>query len=168
MNVLDDEVFAVLLAIVVVASVFSAAMTLRPEVVEAFTAIGLLNEECKIGDYPERAFPGESLKLCIFLDNHMGYPMMLQVRYKIGTSETLPTNTTASPQPAVESFTRVLDHGENATMLVEVPVDVPRELVGRKVALIFELWAYDVNKHEWVYTGRWNHLYVKIVEAPLP
>ncbi len=168
MNILDDEVFAVLLAIVIVGSVFAIAQVIRPEVTEPFTAIGLLNEECRIGHYPKEVFQGQNLTLCIFLYNHMGYPLLMQVRYKIGTNETLPTNTTPSPQPVIKELEVLLDNNDNATILVQVPIAVGGEYVGKRVALIFELWIYDISKQEWVYTGRWNHLYVKVLEAPIP
>ena len=168
MNILDDEVFAVLLAIVVVGSVFAMAQIVRPEIVEPFTAIGLLNEECRIGDYPKEVLEGQNLTLCIFLYNHMGYPLLMQVRYKIGTNETLPTNTTPSPRPVIKEYEVLLNNNENTTTLVQVPITVSQEYVGKRVALIFELWVYDTSKHQWVYTGEWNHLYVKVLEAPIP
>ncbi len=168
MNLLDDEVLAVLLAIIVVGSVFSAAQLLRPSVTEPFTAIGLLNENCKIGEYPSKVFRGENLTLCIYLYNHMGYPLLMQVRYKIGTNTTLPTNTTPSPMPTLLVYNKLLDNGENITFHVEVPVAVNESYVGKRIALIFELWIYDIDRGEWVYGGRWVHLYVEVLEPPIP
>lgn len=167
MNLLDEEVFAVMLAVIVVASILSIAQILRPEIVEPFSAIGLLGENCKIGDYPDKVFNGENITLCIFLDNHMGYPVYFQVRYKIGSNETLPTNTTPSPQPTIMVFEALLDNKANKTFKISIPVNVSEELVGSRVALIFELWMYDIDSNEWVYTGRWNHLYVRVLEVPL-
>ncbi len=168
MNLLDDEVLAVLLAIIVVGSVFSAAQLLRPSVTEPFTAIGLLNENCKIGEYPSKVFRGENLTLCIYLYNHMGYPLLMQVRYKIGTNTTLPTNTTPSPMPTLLVYNKLLDNGENITFHVEVPIAVNESYVGKRIALIFELWIYDIDRGEWVYDGRWVHLYVEVLEPPIP
>jgi len=68
------------MAIIVVGSVFSVAQLLRPSVTEPFTAIGLLNENCEIGDYPSKVFRGENITLCIFLYNYMGYPLLMQVK----------------------------------------------------------------------------------------
>ena len=163
--ILDDEVFAVLMAIVVVASVFTAAQILRPEVVEPFTAIGLLNERCKIGDYPREVILGENITLCIFVTNYMGRPIYYRVVYRIGTNETLPTNTTPSPEPEIMEWRGVLGHGDNATFKVVVPVQYPEGKRVDRVALIFELWIYDLDNNRWVYTGRWNHLYVKPVST---
>ena len=168
MNLLDDEVFAVIIAIIVVGSVFSGAQLLRPSVTEPFTAIGLLNENCKIGVYPDKVFRGENLTLCIFLYNYMGYPLLMQVRYKIGSNTTLPTNSTPSPMPTILVFNKLLDHGENTTFYVEVPIKVNESFVGKRIALIFELWIYDIDHDKWVYSGRWNHLYVEVLESPIP
>jgi len=161
--IFDDEVLAVVLALIVVGSVFGVAELLRPRVTEPFTALGLLNENLKIGDYPTKVVAGQNITLGIFVDNHMGYPIYYRVVFKIGTNTTLPTNSTESPMPPLESWEGFLDHGENATFLIRIHVDEP----GRK-ALIFELWTYDPEADEWVYTGRWNHLYVDVVEAPIP
>ena len=168
MNILDEEVFAVLLAIIVVGSVFATAQILKPKVSEPFTAIGLLNEKCVIGEYPENVFPGENVTLCVFLYNHMGYPVLMNVKFKIGLESDLPTNSTPSPEPAIENFTVLLGHGENMTLPVKVPIVLSEKYVGKRVALIFELWIYDIDREEWVYSGRWNHLYVNVVEAPIP
>lgn len=167
MNLLDDEVFAVILAVIIAASILSIAQILRPEAVESFSAISILNENCKIGDYPDKVLNGENITLCVFIDNHMGYPAYFQVRYKIGDNETLPTNTTPSPQPTIMVFEVLLDNKANKTFKINIPVNVSEELVGSRVALIFELWMYDIDSNEWVYTGRWNHLYIRVLEVPL-
>ncbi len=164
LDLLDEEVFAVVLALVTVGSVAGAALLLRPAMVEPFLAIGLLNAECVIGDYPDTVFNGQNVSLCIFLDNHEGVPVYLQVRYKVVPPGMLPTNSTPSPAPTVEVFEAVLGRGENTTMRVGVPVNVSRDLVGGRVALVFELWRYVGGG--WVYTGRWVHLYVRVLPAP--
>ncbi len=168
MNILDDEVFAVIMALVVVGSVFAVANIVRPEVTEPFTAIGLLNEECVIGDYPKNVFVGQNVSLCIFLHNHMGYPILAQVRFKIGTNDTIPTNTTPSPQPTITNFTFILGHDENITKKISVIIAANESMIGKRIALIFELWQYDTDRDTWVYTGRWTHLYVLLSEAPIP
>lgn len=161
--ILDDEVLAVILALVVVGSVFGVAQIMRPRVTEPFTALGLLNEDLKIGDYPTKIVAGQNITLGIFVHNYMGYPVYYKVVFKIGSNTTLPTNSTESPMPPIKSWSGFLDHDQNATFLINIQVDEP----GRK-ALIFELWTYDPETDAWVYTGRWNHLYVDVVEAPIP
>ncbi len=168
MNILDEEVFAVIMALVVVASVFAIAEVVRPKNPEPFTAIGLLNSKGKIGDYPTQVFPGENLSLKIYLANYLNQPALMQVRYKIGDNTTIPTNKTPSPKPVVKVFETILNTGENETIPAQIPIALGNEYVGRRVALIFELWIYNTTRHDWVYSGEWNHLYVKVVEAPIP
>lgn len=158
-----EEVFAVIMAIIVVASVFAAAQVLRPKVIEPFTALGLLNENCVIGYYPREVVVGENVTLCIFVDNHMNEPIYYRVVYRIGTNNTIPTNTTPSPEPEIKEWRGVLNQGENTTFKVVVPIKYSGKTNTSRVALIFELWIYNVDNNEWVYTGRWNHLYVKLV-----
>lgn len=159
--ILDEEVFAVIIAISVVASTVGIAVVLRPDVVEPFTAIGLLDENCKIGKYPRTASNDSILRLCVFIANYMGKPVLYQVVYKIGDSETLPTNTTPSLRGRVLALMGVLGNKHNRTMLVDIPVFTDKSLP-TTVALIFELWLYDTNTGTWVYTGRWAHLYLNV------
>jgi len=161
--IFDDEVLAVVLALIVVGSVFGVAELLRPRVTEPFTALGLLNENLKIGDYPSKVVAGQNITLGIFVDNHMGYPIYYRVVFKVGDNTTLPTNSTESPMPPLKYWEGFLDHDANTTFLIHISVSE----VGRK-ALIFELWTYDPEAGEWRYSGRWNHLYVDVVEAPIP
>lgn len=159
----NEEVQAVVLAVIVVGSVFAAAVALRPEVVEPFTALGLLNEDCLIGDYPRRALVGDNLTLCIFVSNYMGRPVYYKVVYKVGTNETIPSNETASPMPPLVEWRGALDHSSNATFKVLVPFTPPEGFKGGRVALIFELWLYNPDAGVWEYSGRWTHIYVEPV-----
>ncbi|QOJ79297.1 DUF1616 domain-containing protein [Infirmifilum lucidum] len=160
--ILDEEVFAVVLAIITVASVFAAAQILRQEVTEPFTALGLLNSQCRIGDYPRRVVPGQPVDLCVFVGNYEGKPIYYKVVFKVGTNQTIPSNSSPSPDPPLKAWRGVLAHGENATF--KVSVVVPPSLNSSRVALIFELWVYDTSTGRWRYTGRWTHLYVDVVK----
>ena len=159
--ILDDEVFAVLLAIIVVGSVFAAAQVI-PRHTEPFTAIGLLNAEGKIGDYPRTILVGEPVKLNIFLDNHLGRAALLQVRMKLGGRDHLPSPNESLDSPVILNRTVVLEDGGNTTIPVVFRLGEP----GRNVALVFELWGYNTTTHRWEYTGRWVHLYVNVT-APV-
>ncbi len=158
----DDEVLAVLLAIITVASVIGAVQVMRPGVVEPFTAIGLLNQYCMIGDYPKKAIPGENITLCIFVSNYEGRPIYYKVVFRVGTNMTIPSNSTPSPEQSLGMWRGVLSHGENTTFIVSVAI--PKWFNGSRAALIFELWIYNTTARGWQYTGRWVHLYVDVVK----
>lgn len=166
MNLLDEEVFAVIIAISVVGSTIAIALVLRPDIVEPFQALGLLNENLVIGDYPKFVYPMQNLTLGIFVYNHRPYPILVQIRYKIGNSTNLPTNTTPSSSPTIKVFEFLVDVKKNVTQRIDIPIIVDRS--SSKVALIFELWMYDTDKREWVYTGIWNHHYVDVLRVPMP
>ena len=91
--VIDDEVLAVLTAIVTVACALGIALSL-PRSPEPFTAIGLLNEQGKIGDYPRVLVAGEPVRLQVFVMNHLGKAAMLKVEAKIGARGRIPSNST--------------------------------------------------------------------------
>ncbi|MCE4600954.1 MAG: DUF1616 domain-containing protein [Desulfurococcales archaeon] len=166
MDLLDDEVFAVIMALIIVGSVFAAAAQFHRS--EPFDAIGLLNSDCKIGDYPDFVLTGENITLCLYLFNHMGEPEAYMVEYKFGTPDTLPTNKTPSAAPVLERYYFVLDDNESLTVRETLPIPDNPTLIGENATLIFELWRYDPAGHEWVYTGKWVHLHVRVEGVPLP
>ena len=168
MDVLDEEVFAVIIALTIVGSAIGIAQLLRPEVTEPFVALGILDSECRIGNYPKEVFEGEGVRLCIYLYNYLGHPQLMMVKYKLGSRDTLPTNTSESPEQTIKSFKFLINHASNITKPISVLIPSGEGLVGRDVAMIFELWLYDGSLGDWVYSGRWVHLYVKVREGPIP
>jgi len=159
--VLDEEVFAVVLALSIVASALGIALTLGPGNPEPFTAIGLLNEECKIGGYPATAVNGSGVRLCISVANHLGHPAYFKVVYKLATNESLPNSSSPSPEQAVMEWRAVLGDGEERLFLITAPVYTLRGEY--RVVLVFELWIYSTSGGGWSYTGRWNHHHISVV-----
>ncbi len=158
--ILDDEVLAVITAVATIASVLGVAQLIRPEVSESFTAVGLLSEDCRVGGYPNKVLVNTSIKLCIYVYNHVGEAIYYSIKYKLGTDTTLPTNTTPSPAAVLAEWGGVLNHGVGETTLVGVPIP---EVGLNNAVLIFELWLYDVGSNSWVYSGRWTHLHVELI-----
>ncbi|MGB9827803.1 DUF1616 domain-containing protein [Thermosphaera chiliense] len=159
--IMDEEVFAVVLAVSIIGAVLGIALILRPENPEPFTAIGLLNQDCKIGEYPSNVLNGSTLDLCIYVFNNLGRTGYFKVVYKIATGETLPSNTTESPAPVLKEWRLVLAHNESWETPVKIPVYSPT--LPSRVALVFELWVHNTGEG-WVYTGRWVHLYVNVTQ----
>ena len=161
--ILDEEVFAVLVALTVVASAVGIASIWRPQG-DGFVAIGLSDESCRIGLYPRSATPGSNLTLCVSVFNYLGRPVAYLVYYKVALSTSqLPTNTTPSNVAPLATWVGAVGDRSNRTFLVEV--SLPRDaVVGSKVALVFELWLLDPRSGTWVYSGRWVHAWVQVVE----
>jgi uncharacterized membrane protein len=160
----DDEVFAVILAVSIVASVLGTVLILRPFSSEKFSAIGLLDENCKIGNYPEIAVNGTEIKLCLFVYNHLGEPAYYKIVYRIGNNDTLPSNLTSSPAQEIKEWKVILNNDENTTFPFSVPVFLNANETD-KAALIFELWAYNMTIGNWEYTGLWTDLYINVTKG---
>ncbi|MEM0024625.1 MAG: DUF1616 domain-containing protein [Thermofilaceae archaeon] len=158
--ILNDEVMAVLTAIVSVACVLAAALSI-PRSVEPFLALGLLGEKGKIGDYPTRVLTGEPVRLNIFVMNHIGRAAALKVIAKLGSRGNIPSNSTPLNATPIWEYTIILNHGQNVT----IPVQLTIEREGVNLALVFELWALNTTSGTWVYTGRWNHLYINVTKG---
>lgn len=159
----NEEVFAVLLALVAVGSVFGAIQLIVPGDREPFMALGLLNEDCLIGSYPRRVVNSSYLDLCIMVYNHMGRPVYYRVVYKIGGVDDLPGNATPSRAPEIDAWRGVL--GDDGNKTFRVSVAVYSRVVPSNATLIFELWVYDTNRGIWIYSGVWNHLHVQVVSG---
>ena len=156
----DPEVFAVVLALIIVIGVFAIAQVyVSSRVVEPFSEIGLLGPKMKIGDYPTEVIVGEKFKLYIYLGNHMGYPMWYVVFLKIGNMTTFVNETIPADVEPVWCYEVLLNHNSNIT----IPITVSLNRTGTNVRLIFELWT--INEHgELTYHNRWVHLWINVTK----
>ena len=189
MNLLDKNVFTVLLAVLIIVSVTGIAWIVRSDIlvsysiandkasysgikivdrpVSPFVSIGLLNEKCMMGPYTKLYFEGENISLCLLFYNGYGYPVVLQARYKlVETSNEYPSESSPSPNPSLANYTVVLNPQNNYTLKITIPMDIDVPGSGRNITLVFELWRFDPVTDSWVYTGKWVHLHVKVVPAP--
>ncbi|MEM0261524.1 MAG: DUF1616 domain-containing protein [Nitrososphaerota archaeon] len=159
---LNEEVFAVVVAISVVGSALSIALIL-PRGSEPFTALGLLGEERRIDGYPREVFVGERVRLWLSIANYMGYTALFMVQGKIGYGDTpssgVPLNSTLIIVRRI-----VVCNKCNITIPVEVVFDRPWS----NQTLVFELYIYDANRGIWSYTGRYVFLRLNVVEVVLP
>ena len=74
--IFDEEVLAVLTAIVIVVGVFAGVQALSTgRVIEPFSELGLLGPSGKIGDYPREVVAGMPILLNIYVGNHEGRTM---------------------------------------------------------------------------------------------
>lgn len=153
--VIDDEVFAVLLAMVIIASVIGIALSM-PRSSEPFTAIGLLDRECRIGSYPKNIPVNQSIELCVFISNNLGEPALLQARFKVSYNGSIPTNSTPLDIPEAVNVTVFLPDGGNTTRVFSITITRP----GYNIVIAGELWVMDFDKGSWAYTGR--HVFIRV------
>ena len=158
---MNREIQGIILAIVIVSSIVSIFLLVKGVKGEPFDAIGLLDQNCKLENYPSQLALGSNVTFCIFIENHMYRVEYYKIIYKIGINTTLPNNETPSPEPPLREWRIVLASNHNTTIKVTVPFKPPEKYqLKDKVALIFELWRYNTKLGEWEYSGRWVHLYV--------
>ncbi len=165
MDLLDREVFTVITALVLIGSLIALFEMDLGWAREHYISISLLNERCLIGGYPVNAYVDTPVKLCIEVHNELGYPVYARIVYKIADNTTLPSREKPSPEKERTVYELLVDNGE--TRYLRVNISIPMEYAGRRIAIVFELWIYDPETNEWVYTGRWTHLFVYVIEVPL-
>ena len=166
MNILDREAFTIILGLIVLGSVGGAILYVNPYRSKPYTAIALLNENCRIGDYPRIVFNNSNIKLCLFIDNHLGYPALFRIDYRIAYPETPPNRSNPSTGILIDYLYLFVDKGENKTIKYNTYIRVNRSNIDH-IYLIFTLWYLDPDTGEWRYTGRMVDLYVKIISNPL-
>ena len=156
---IDEEVGAVILAIVVVASVFGIAEYINSNrVVEPFSAIGLLGPKMKIGDYPTTVVKGERFKLYIYVANHEGKAMYYRILVKLGNRSTFINSTMPAKALVIVKFERILLNNQTWIQPLELAINK----TGIDYRLIVEMWIYNTTSHEFNYYGRWVHLWINV------
>ena len=162
---IDDEVKAVVLAIIIVAGVFSVAQLMTAgRVVEPFSALGLLGPKMKIGDYPKNVLVNQTINLHLFVDNHEGHIMYYVIYAKLGNRSTIINENVSANAPILDTYEIILPHGENMTIPVSLSISKPQE----NARLIFEMWVYDPEDGKLRYHGRWVQLWINVTAPPTP
>ena len=160
---LDDEVLAVLVAIVLVSSVVAGVQALYARrVVEPFSELGLLGPEGKIGGYPKEVAVGSRLALNVYVGNHEGRAMYYRVLAKLGDGSSTVNQTTPLLVEPIAELRAVLGHNSSTVIPLNLTLHEPRT----RLRLVFELWAFDEASREFRYRGIWNQLWVNVTGQP--
>ena len=157
----DEEVFAVVLAILVVVGVFSIAQIYYAgKVVEPFSILAVLGPEGKIGGYPSEVHVGEKFKLYLFVRNFEGRVMYYVVYVKLG-NRSVPLNSTRPyPAPVLGRFERVLLHNETWMF----PIYLVINKSGLNFRVVFELWIYNETIADEQFYQRTCQLWINVTE----
>jgi len=162
---LDEEVSAVVLAVLVVAVIFGISQSyFAGRVVEPFSAIALLGPEKKIGDYPREVLVGEEVKLYLYISNFEGKTAYYKVYVKLGNESTTVSNESPAQAPVIATYESILAHQEEKVMPVSLTIDKP--MVNAK--LIFEMWILDEETMQFKYHGRYLQLWLNVTAPPGP
>ncbi|MBC7090491.1 MAG: DUF1616 domain-containing protein [Nitrososphaeria archaeon] len=163
--IFDEEVLAVVAAIVIVASVFAVVQAINAgRVAEPFSELGLLGPNKKIADYPREVVAGSQFQLYSYVGNHEGKTMFYKILVKAGNRTTLVNETTPlNVEPFMTVYT-VLQHNSSIIIPLNITLYTPME----NVRLVFEMWAYNETLDSFTYYGRWNQLWLNVTKPPVP
>jgi len=157
--VLDEEVLAVIAAIVIVASVFAVAQLINSgRVTEPFSELGILGPKMKIGDYPKEVVAGSPFRLYLYLGNHEGKSVYYRILIKIGNKTSTINETTPLNSTTIMEIRRVLVHNSTWIYPLDITLYTPR--VNER--LVFEMWIYNETTKSFTYYGRWNQLWLNV------
>jgi len=159
---IDEEVAAVVLAVIIVASVFTISQAfLAGRVVEPFSAFGVLGAKMKIGDYPKTVLTNESFRLYLYVENQEGRAMYYILYVKLGDNSTFINETIPADAPVIATFETILAHGQNKT--IPIDLSIPKPMVNAR--LIFEMWILNEDLTP-KYHGRWLQLWLNVTAPP--
>jgi uncharacterized membrane protein len=162
-GLIDEEVTAVVVALVLVAGVMGASQLLASErVAEPFSEFGLLGPEMKIGGYPKTVLVNETLRLYLYLGNHEGRVMYYRVLAKLGDESTKVDEAKPAEAEILAEYEAILPHGQNTTIPISLSIKRPMN----NARLIFEMWILD--GEEFRYHGRWLQLWINVTAPRLP
>lgn len=154
---IDEEVLAVVLAIILVSGVFTVSQAfLSGRVTEPFSELAILGPEMKIADYPKNVTVGEPFYLYLYVGNHEGRVMYYAVLIKLGDRSTQINDTDPADAPVIARYEFVILHDGNVTRPITLSISEP----GLNRRLIFELWAFDEGSEGFKYHSRWCQLWL--------
>ncbi len=168
MKFLDEKVFAVLLASIIVASGYVFATNVFPREPEGFLALIVLDEQGGHTGYVTHVVIGENVSFHLVVVNMRGYTLLARIVYRITLNSTLPTSTKPSPEPVIREWVVAVPPYTNTTLNVRVPISYTPLGFNRSLALVFELWEYNTQNDTWVYTGIWVHILVSAEKPIIP
>ena len=168
MRFLDEKVFAVLLASIIVVSGYVFATQVFPREPRGFLALVVLDEHGGHEGYVTHVVIGENVSFRLVVVNMRRYSLLARVIYRITLNETLPTSTKPSPEPVIKEWVVAVSPYSNTTLHVKVPISYTPPGFNKSLALVFELWEYSVENNTWCYTGIWVHVLVSAEKPIIP
>lgn len=162
--VLNEEVLAVLAAIVLVSAVFAGIQAFNAgRVIEPFSELGLLGPGGKIGDYPKQVVAGLPFQLNVYIGNHEGKTVYYRVLVKLGDKASTINETNPLQAEPMMEVRAVLSHNMSQT----IPINVTLNRAATGLRLVFEMWIFNETSGAFSYHGRWNQLWLNVTEPTL-
>ncbi|ABW02289.1 DUF1616 domain-containing protein [Caldivirga maquilingensis] len=148
----NEEVLAVVVAVIVVLVVFGVAITIIGGSHEPFSAIALLNSNMHIGNYPTVIAVGQPVHLYLFIYNHMNKLIWYVVKVYIMSNTTVEPPLVLTP---IVTYQVILLN--NATYTAPLTFSLNSTGTYRVIA---ELWYYDPSNLTLTYTGNYVQLWI--------
>jgi len=162
--ILNEEVLAVLAAIVLASSVFAGVQLFNAgRVVEPFSELGLLGPGGKIGDYPKKVVAGSPFTLNVYVGNQEGKTAYYKVLVKLGDNSSIINETTPLSAEPVMEIRAVLSH--NSSQII--PVNITLYEPATRLRLVLEMWVFNETVKAFTFHGRWNQLWLNVTAPPL-
>ncbi|MEM3739754.1 MAG: DUF1616 domain-containing protein [Candidatus Korarchaeum sp.] len=163
--IFDEEVLAVLMAIIIVVVTFTVLQFLYAEMtVEQFSELGLLGATGRVGDYPREVVAGSPFQLKVYVGNREGKVMYYRILVKVGDKSSIVNVSTPLNAEPIMDLRVVLMHNSSKV----IPINITLYEAKVNVKLFFEMWVYDEGSGVFRYTGRWNQLWINVTESAIP
>jgi len=158
---IDEQVTATLLAIIIIAGTLSISQSFLTErTSEPFSELAILGPNMKIADYPKELLAGERFSLYLYVGNHEGITTYYRVYVKVGNrSSVINENTTLNEAPMAQ-YDLVLQNNQTWIEHITLQFDKP----GTNLRLVFELWTYNQEGKMFAYHKRWLQLWMNVTE----
>ncbi|MEM3437497.1 MAG: DUF1616 domain-containing protein [Nitrososphaerales archaeon] len=159
---IDEEVQAVVLAIIVVIGAFSVSQAfIAGRVVEPFSELAILGPNKKIGDYPKNLTVSENFNLYLYIGNHEGKVMYYRVYVKLGNQSSIINESTPLNTPPIAYYETILANNQTWLKSITLHIDEP----GINYRLVFELWVYRPEEGIFTYHERWCQLWLNVTSS---
>jgi len=158
---IDEQVTAALLAIIIIAGILSISQPyLTERTSEPFSELAILGPNMKIADYPKKLLAGERFSLYLYVGNHEGMTTYYRVYVKVGDrSSVINENTTLNEAPMTQ-YDIVLQNNQTWIEPITLQIEKP----GTNLRLVFELWTYKPEEKIFEYHKRWLQLWLNVTE----
>ncbi len=146
------EAIAVILAVLTITSIIVAVETFRPLISEHYSQLGIIGEKGVLGNYNIIHPVGDNVTFKVFVGNMLGYTALYNVRIYLVINN--------STEELLLSRYLILANKENTT----VPFTIRVNVTGSQ-NIVVELWVYDPNADDFVYSGRKVNIWIKGVKV---
>jgi uncharacterized membrane protein len=155
---MEKETKIVSLVVVTSLAVFGVLMPFIRTNENGFSEIAVFGQNGTLGDYPANLHVNSPFDLYGYIENHQGFTEYYEFLVKLGNKSTSISNTTYAKAPVLFQILHVIGNNQNYSFPIFLAIGEP----GLDQRLIFELWMFNTNDKEFVYTGVWAAIWLNV------